>query len=321
LVSTASGHREKKNLRPLHGMGLGELFSEELLKRIRPDFVNQNAMSKNNLFKGKDMDVCELKSEPSGESGFLAIRLMGIACQKKVKAMCSEISPPPGSFPIPGYENYYADGNGLIWSRPRQGGHKTWNPVTPGDHNGYLRVGLRSPKKKSPLYRFVHKLVLLAFKGNPPLGKEQCCHINGDKKNNRPENLCWGDPRDQAADRERHGTSKHGERATGNKLKVEYVRDLRRRYESGEEINAREEARAKGVKCQTIRNVLTRKSWRKDDDSVRRKQQSSPICEPVFHEEGKDISPVLEELRGLWRRLTEHEQQKFLACIEYRKEK
>ena len=52
--------------------------------------------------------------------------------------------------------------------------------------NGYLQVMLG--RKTTPLY--VHRLVATAFVGNP-LKKPQVNHINGDKGDNRAENLEW----------------------------------------------------------------------------------------------------------------------------------
>ena len=222
---------------------------------------------------------------------------------------------PEGFRPIPGNEKYFADGNGNIWSSPRKGNSKKWTRPATYEQDGYLIVQLRSPGQKKRACK-VHRLILLAFNGNPPEGKEQVRHLNGDKKDNRPENLCWGDSQENAADRERHGTSQHGERAGRSKLSVEYVRDLKRRNEAGEKINVGGEAKAQGRSYQTIKNILVGRSWLKDDDSVRRKRQPSPICEPASHAQGQDPSPFLEEMCGLWRRLTECEQQKFIASIQ-----
>jgi hypothetical protein len=52
----------------------------------------------------------------------------------------------------------------------------------------------------------IHRLVLLAFVGQAPKGLE-CRHLDGNPKNNRLENLCWGSSQEQADDRKRHGTN------------------------------------------------------------------------------------------------------------------
>lgn len=60
----------------------------------------------------------------------------------------------------------------------------------------------------------VHVLVCLAWHGLPPEGKPLALHADGQRSNNTPGNLRWGDHRDNAADAAAHGTlavgSRHG---------------------------------------------------------------------------------------------------------------
>ncbi len=60
--------------------------------------------------------------------------------------------------------------------------------------NGYLRVGLRGARKGEPGYQQkwirVHRIVAEAFIPNPE-GKPQVNHRDGDRRNNRVENLEW----------------------------------------------------------------------------------------------------------------------------------
>ncbi len=51
--------------------------------------------------------------------------------------------------------------------------------------NGYRAIDLEGGGRQ-----YVHRLVLEAFRGGCPVGKE-CNHIDGDKANNRIENLEW----------------------------------------------------------------------------------------------------------------------------------
>lgn len=55
-----------------------------------------------------------------------------------------------------------------------------------------------------------HRAVLFAFVGEPKEG-EEACHCNGDKSDNRVENLRWDSHYENNQDRKRHGTYPRGE--------------------------------------------------------------------------------------------------------------
>jgi len=76
---------------------------------------------------------------------------------------------------------------------------------------GYLQVAL-SDGRGSQKFRFVHRLVLTAFSRNP-VGKEQGCHNNGDRQDNRAENLRWDTCSNNHADKYEHGTKDIGEKS------------------------------------------------------------------------------------------------------------
>ena len=54
----------------------------------------------------------------------------------------------------------------------------------------------------------VHRLVLMAFAGDPPEGTE-CRHLNGIRTDNRIENLAWGTHSENSVDQVRHGTHRN----------------------------------------------------------------------------------------------------------------
>lgn len=54
-----------------------------------------------------------------------------------------------------------------------------------------------------------HRLVALAFHGQPQRGQE-CCHNNGNPSDNRPDNLRWDSHLENNRDRLRHGNYARG---------------------------------------------------------------------------------------------------------------
>ena len=68
--------------------------------------------------------------------------------------------------------------------------------------NGYLSVGLMSSTGRTT--RRVASLVLEAFAGPRPEGMA-CCHNNGDRKDNRLNNLRWDTWSENMKDQYRHG--------------------------------------------------------------------------------------------------------------------
>lgn len=87
--------------------------------------------------------------------------------------------------PIKGYEGLYEVSNmgrvkSLRWPSP-----KILSPEKPG---GYCRIQLYKNKKK--IRMLVHRLVASAFIPNP-YNKPEVNHIDGDKENNKVDNLEW----------------------------------------------------------------------------------------------------------------------------------
>jgi len=73
--------------------------------------------------------------------------------------------------------------------------------------NGYQEISFKrsmkpfrqhSTGKKWPEQTrgYAHHLVALAFLGNPPRGKLQVNHLDGDRSNNKPTNLEWSNQQD-----------------------------------------------------------------------------------------------------------------------------
>lgn len=172
---------------------------------------------------------------------------------------------------IPELPGYRAGDDGTIWScwttkriGYRKGTVGVMNPESWRQVAGHNRfrdgrphhvvVTLRDRK-----YRHLHRLILLAFVGPCPPGLE-CRHLDGNPFNNRVENLSWGTPFENTADKFRHGTDPSGERNPAARLTENTVRDIRRRCSAGE--LQREISREFGVSKNTISDIVRRKSWK-----------------------------------------------------------
>jgi hypothetical protein len=129
--------------------------------------------------------------------------------------------------PIPSCPNYFATEKGYI---VRDGKKLNMTP----NNNGYLRVFPCINGRVST--RYVHQLVLEAFHGPRPRDDWQSRHLNGNRIDNRPENLAWSDKATNEADKELHGTKLFGERASWAVLTDAIVMEARTRVASGELI-------------------------------------------------------------------------------------
>jgi hypothetical protein len=124
-------------------------------------------------------------------------------------------------------------------------------------HNGYLICTLFSDDD-SKLTRKIHRLVCRAFHGSQPTPSHQVRHLDGNKLNNRADNLAWGTPLENAADRsQRHGTQVRGERVKRAKLTTEQVRYIRACGASNKALG--EEF---GMNQNSIGAIRAGKSWR-----------------------------------------------------------
>lgn len=105
----------------------------------------------------------------------------------------------------------------------------------------------------------IHRLVAVAFLGDPPGPQYVCCHNNGNPADNRLSNLRWDTQAGNLADTLRHGTRAQGATHGMAKLTAEQVLELRRRRAGGERCGAL--AREYGVSHGAV-SLLTRgKTW------------------------------------------------------------
>jgi hypothetical protein len=134
-----------------------------------------------------------------------------------------------------------------------QGPKGRWLQPFP-DRRGYLRINVYRKGRWSQ--HGVHAVVCTAFQGPRPTGAV-VRHLDGNKTNNRADNLLWGTQLENEADKRRHGTSLRGECHHQAKLTTADVLSVRSSDATGAALAAQY-----GVSESMISAVRLRKNWR-----------------------------------------------------------
>jgi transcriptional regulator len=170
---------------------------------------------------------------------------------------------PAGSRLIEKVPDYRVCDGGAVWSsfipggQGRKGPWHLLTPLGPGEH-GYFhyRLAIGGGRYWQPT---AHQLVMEAFRGPCPPGKE-VCHKDGNPANNYVKNLRYGTPKRNAADRRIHGRDTIGEKHGNAKLKDSDIPEIFRLYSRG--FTANEIAQIYGVTSTPIYLILNRKAWK-----------------------------------------------------------
>ncbi|HUY05060.1 MAG TPA: NUMOD4 domain-containing protein [Rhodocyclaceae bacterium] len=80
----------------------------------------------------------------------------------------------------------------------------------------------------------VNRSVCLAFHGDPLSARHEAAHLDGDTGNNRPENLKWATPAENASHKIAHGTITVGSKNGAAKISEEQAAQILERYGRGE---------------------------------------------------------------------------------------
>jgi hypothetical protein len=115
---------------------------------------------------------------------------------------------------------------------------------------GYAIMSLCRGNKYT--YVLVHQMVLETWVGPKQEGME-VCHRDGDKTNNRLENLRWDTRSNNCIDRLFHGVSQ--------KLSMDDVKRIRKRHKK-KKVSYASTARIFKVSPEMISNIVRLKSWR-----------------------------------------------------------
>lgn len=155
------------------------------------------------------------------------------------------------------FPGYKVTRDGRVW--PDRSGR--WLSPGIGSH-GYPCVSLCRGGKATSIC--VHRLVLESFIGPRPKGME-ACHNNGDREDNRLENLRWGTRVENADDKRRHGTllggGVKGENCHLARLSKADVTFILYALQTGL-VTQTEIANAFGVRQTAISNIVTKRTWK-----------------------------------------------------------
>lgn len=127
--------------------------------------------------------------------------------------------------------------------------------ITPYIHpNGYAYC------RTGKIVRALARLVCDAHHGPAPFHDAVTRHLDGNPRNDRPENLAWGTQKDNVADAIRHGTLPRGSNHGRAKLTETDAAAILIRRHNGDTY--RTLRAAYGVSLHTIRELTTGRTWR-----------------------------------------------------------
>lgn len=150
-----------------------------------------------------------------------------------------------GWTPIPGWPTHEVARDGAVRRVAAPNGRARLKELSPYVRRGYNAVVLCNGPRKLQVY--IHRLVARVFIPNPE-GKPHVNHKNGDRFDNRIENLEWVTP---------HENNRHSWRVLGNaKLERADVRNIRASREPHSAL-----ARKYGVSRSAISRVKSGDLW------------------------------------------------------------
>ena len=165
---------------------------------------------------------------------------------------------------VKGYEGLYeVDESGVVYSVRR---NRSLNPIKM--KSGYSYVHLCNGKN-TKLAR-IHRIVASAFIPNTE-NKPQVNHINGDKSDNRVNNLEWCDAKYNMRHAQKLGLfTPEGENNPVSKLTSKEVEKIREEYKRGtKEFGICALGEKYGVSDVMISKIVTGKSWKVGFDKAR----------------------------------------------------
>lgn len=173
---------------------------------------------------------------------------------------------------VEGWPNYQVSSDGQVRSFSIRGGNKV-HPLKKPDvprlrsltlgQSGYYKVIFYSSylsEKQITKTFLVNRLVAMAFLGKGNEG-EQVAHLDGNRKNNKVENLKWCSAKENSSHKFIHGTMPIGSKNSNALLKECDVLEIRELCKKGE-IPQVQLAKRFGVNPRTISAINKNISWK-----------------------------------------------------------
>ena len=163
--------------------------------------------------------------------------------------------------PVVGHDGYWITSHGRVFSNRSKNGKGTleasFRELSQGvcSYGRYLRVSIDGKT------RMTHRLVALAFIGEPPVGTE-VSHKDGNSHNNRVDNLEYVTHRENERMKFVHGTKGGGELSTNNKLTQKQVDEIRSRLKNYKRGMLTALAKEYGVCLAAIHAIHKGKAWK-----------------------------------------------------------
>jgi hypothetical protein len=171
---------------------------------------------------------------------------------------------------IPEFDGYEISSHGRVYSKAREVKRGTGTLKIQGKmlkpstlkKCGHRYVNLRKDGKYTSMY--VHRLVALAFIGDPPDGKPQVAHWDGDPSNNNLSNLRWVSAKENSQDAIRLGRSVRpsGTERNESAFSKEDIRQIFEMKRSGK--SNRSIAAVFQVAHSTISEIINRKRYKNE---------------------------------------------------------
>jgi hypothetical protein len=163
---------------------------------------------------------------------------------------------------VPGFSNYEAASDGSVFSYNKPGVRKNSRCVPKqmvpcANRGGYLQLVMLADDGKRKTVS-AHKVIAMTFLGECPNG-HVICHSNGNKRDNRTENLRYGTPYENSMDRKNHGTHLVGSKIGTSVLDEETVLHIKKGLSFGVTIS--ELARIFKIGRTTIKRIQTKETW------------------------------------------------------------